>query len=234
MHDLMNYHKFDLQLNKDDIACSVWNNLSKTANPSSNDLPERVLDEAHQLARVKAVCKTMKIIKTTDRQVFLEGGQALTSSLLVCLAGPAQSLFLAICTLGDLIDKRVDEYNRRGLAAHAYFLDVAGTCLIESAGRKLVKQVKNKFNSAGYKTTIPLGPGHSYWKNFIDQQIIYDLLNPKDLGVKILSSGMMLPKKTLSLVMGIGHELPPSKENHCHYCGIGHKCPLSRALRPAK
>lgn len=225
----MNYYRLDVRLTEKDIAWTAWNNLAGTGHPSSGELAGKLLEEAHRLARIEAVCRTVPVSKITDGQVFLEGGRALTSNLLARLAGPARELLLMICTLGHAMDRRVVEYSRAGLPAHAYFLDVAGTCIIEAAGRRLVKMVKKQVQRAGLETTIPLGPGHSYWNNLLDQRTIYDLLEPRELGVTILNSGLMLPKKSLSMVVGIGRGLPPSEENHCHYCDTGRRCPLSRA-----
>ncbi len=232
MYGLMNYYKLNVKLTEKDVSCTGWDCLSRTSSTYSRSLVNEILQEAHQLARAEAVCKVVPVVKTTGRQIFLEGGQALTSSLLVRLAGTARSLLLVVCTLGHMIDRRVEEYSRKGLAAHAYFLDIAGTCIIEAAGRQLVEKIKTHLEACGLKTTIPLGPGHSYWKSLQDQRIIYDLVNPSTIGVTILKSGIMLPKKSLSMVMGIGHELPPSAENHCYYCSIRRKCPLSRARDP--
>lgn len=232
MYGLMNYYKLNVKLTKEDLSCPERDSLFRTTNPNSRTLVNEILEEAHQLARAEAVCKVVPVVKTTGRQIFLEGGQALTSSLLVRLAGTARSLLLVVCTLGDMIDRRVDEYNRKGLTAHAYFLDLAGTCIIEAASRQLVEKIKTQVEACGLKMTIPLGPGHSYWKSLQDQRIIYGLVNPLTIGVSILKSGIMLPKKSLSMVMGIGRKLPPSAENHCHYCSMVRKCPLSRARSP--
>ncbi|NHM27263.1 Vitamin B12 dependent methionine synthase activation subunit [Desulfofundulus sp. TPOSR] len=233
MYGLMNYYKLNVKLTEKDVSCTGWDCLSRTTSTYSRSLVNEILQEAHQLARAEAICKAVPVVKTTGRQIFLEGGQALTSSLLVRLAGTARSLLLVVCTLGHMIDRRVEEYSRKGLAAHAYFLDIAGTCIIEAAGRQLVERIKTHLEACGLKTTIPLGPGHSYWKNLQDQRIIYDLVNPSTIGVTILKSGIMLPKKSLSMVMGIGREFPPSAENHCYYCSIRRKCPLSRARDPS-
>ncbi|MCL6635010.1 MAG: Vitamin B12 dependent methionine synthase activation subunit [Peptococcaceae bacterium] len=229
MYGLMNYYRLEVNLFENDFSCAAWNNLSGAGHPSSGALAGEMLEEARQLARIEAVLRTIPVSKTTDGQVFLEGGRVLTSSLLARLAGPARDMLLAIVTLGHAIDRRVEDYQRDGLPAHAYFLDVAGTCLIEAAGRQLVNLIKKQVQSAGLETTIPLGPGHSYWKNLLDQRTIYDLLDPRRLGVTVLESGLMLPKKSLSMVAGIGRGLPPSEENHCYYCSSGHGCPLSRA-----
>lgn len=234
MYGLMEYYSLNVRLAQEDVSCAAWTNLSKTSNPSSIALVDKVLEEAYQLARIEAVCKVFAISKTTNEQMILEGGQALTSSLLVKLAGPARSILLIICTMGRAIDQRIEHYYRNGLSAHAYFLDVAGTCIIEAASRKLVKQIKSQVKSRDLETTIPLGPGHSYWNNLHDQRIIYELLKPEKIGITILPSGIMLPKKSLSMVIGIGRELPPSKENHCYYCGVGHECPLSRAVKTSQ
>lgn len=233
MYGLMDYYKLNVALTEEDVSCAEWDKLSRTASQASRDLIAGVLSEAHRLARPEAVCKAVPVEKTAEGQIFLSGGRVLTSSLLARLAGPSECMILVICTLGKAIDRRVDEYNREGHAARAYFLDIAGTCIIEAAGRQLTGQIRKQAGSRGYKTTIPLGPGHSYWNNLPDQHVIYDLLTPSKIGVSILKSGMMLPKKTLSMVMGIGCEVPPSAENHCYYCSMGQNCPLSRAGGPA-
>lgn len=232
MYGLMNYYNLNVELTEEYFTCSEWDNLSRTSSPASRLLVKEILLEGRQLARAEAVCKIVPMVKATGRRVILEGGRVLTSSLLARLAGPARTMLLAVCTLGNVIDRRVEEYNRQGLAAHAYFLDIAGTCIIEAAGRQLVGLIKNHLQTHGLKTTIPLGPGHSYWKNLLDQHVIYNLVNPAEIGVSILKSGMMLPKKSVSMVMGIGTDLPHSEENHCHYCSMGRKCPLSRAQSP--
>lgn len=232
MYGLMEYYKLDVKLTEEDVACPEWDNLSRTTNPASRVLVSEILNEAHRLARVEAVCKTVPVLNATNRKIVLEDGQTLTSGLLARLAGPARSMALIICTLGHAIDLRVEEYNRMGLAARSYFLDVAGTCIIEAACRRLVDKVKKQVETLGLKTTIPLGPGHSYWKKLSDQKIIYNLTNPSEIGVRMLDSGIMLPKKSMSMVIGIGRELPPSAENHCHYCSMGRNCPLSRATDP--
>jgi len=229
MYGLMNYYKLNVELDEKDVFDKKWNLIFRTVNSFSRSLVSEILAEARSLARPEAVCRVVPVVKMERSRIFLEGGRVLTSSLLVGLAGTARSLLLAVCTLGEAIDRRVEEYNRRGLAAHAYFLDVAGTCMIDAAGRRLVAQIKKQLQTHGLKTTIPLGPGHSYWPDLRDQQVIYALVEPSAVGVRILSSGIMLPKKSLSMVMGIGRELPPSAENHCHYCSLGGKCPLSRA-----
>lgn len=234
MYGLMDYYKLDVRLTEEDVSCAEWDNLSRTTNPASRVLVAEILSEAHRLARTEAVCKIVPVLKATDKKIFLADGQAFTSSLLASLAGSAQSIALIICTLGQAIDRRVGDYNRMGLPAHSYFLDVAGTCIVEAASRRLAALVKKHVETLGLKTTIPLGPGHSYWENLMDQKIIYNLTNPWQIGVNMLSNGIMLPKKSMSMVIGIGKEFPPSAENHCHYCSMGQKCPLSRAGNPSQ
>ena len=232
MYGLMDYYEPDIQLTEEEISGAGHSGPPMTATAATRGLFTELLREARRLARAKAVCKALPVAKATGRQLFLEGGQVLTSSLLARLAGPAESLLVAVLTLGEAIDRRVEEYNKSGLAAHAYFLDVAGSYLIDAAGRRLTEEIRAHLKGRGLEATIPLGPGHSYWKNLQDQKVIYSLADPSKIGVRILDSGMMLPKKTLSMVMGIGRGLPPSKNNHCHYCDLGQKCPLSRAKTP--
>ncbi|WP_259501625.1 Vitamin B12 dependent methionine synthase activation subunit [Desulfofundulus thermocisternus] len=229
MYGLNHYYKLNVELAEKDISTARWDTFFKTSTSSSRALMKEMLREAQLLARAEAVCRVLPVLGVSGNKIVLEEGRALTSSLLVRLAGNARSMLLIICTLGHTIDKRVEEYNRRGLAARAYFLDVAGTCIIEAAARRLVEEIKVQLRARGLEATIPLGPGHSYWENLKDQRVIYELVNPSTIGVSILENGIMLPRKSLSMALGIGRGLPPSAENHCYYCSIRQKCPLSRA-----
>lgn len=231
MCGLMDYYRLDVQITEQDLLRTGWGPGAGLNSAGSRALLQDILPEARALARAEAVCRVVPVEGVSGDRIVLGGGRVLTSSLLVRLAGTARSLLLAVCTLGQDIDRRVEEYSCAGLTAHAYFLDIAGTCIIEAAGRQLVGMVKKQLAGSGLMVTIPLGPGHSYWENLQDQQIIYDLVKPSRIGVSILESGVMLPKKSVSMVMGIGRHLPPSAANHCHYCSMGQQCPLSRARR---
>lgn len=225
----MNFYDLKVEITEEDIYRAEGAGYRQSPQPATRELHRRMLQEAQRLVRPRGVSRTVPVAEAGERQIRLAGGEVLSSRLLARLAGTAESLVLIMSTLGEAIDRLVAEYNRQGLPAEAYVLDAAGSALIDAAGRQLAGRIKEQFQDCGLKTTIPLGPGHSYWPALQDQRVIFDLLQPVDLGVRVLESGLMLPKKTVSLVMGAGRDLPESAENHCHYCHLQRSCPLSRA-----
>ncbi|OAT80754.1 hypothetical protein [Desulfotomaculum copahuensis] len=225
----MNFYDLQVEITTEDIYRAEGAGYQQPPQPATRELHRRMLQEAQRLVRPRGVSRTVAVAEAGERWIRLAGGGVLTSRLLARLAGPAESLVLIIVTLGEAIDRRVEEYSRHRLPAEAYVLDAAGSAFIDAAGRQLAGLITEQFQDRGLKTTISLGPGHSYWPELQDQRVIFDLLQPADLGVRVLASGLMLPKKTVSLVMGVGRDLPESAENHCHYCHLKRSCPLSRA-----
>ncbi|HHW44717.1 Vitamin B12 dependent methionine synthase activation subunit [Desulfofundulus thermobenzoicus] len=229
MNGSIDYYDLHVDITVKDIYRAEGASYRQAPPPATRELHLKMLQEARQLVRPRGVSRTVAVEGADGRQIRLAGGGTLTSRLLARLAGSAESLVLIICTLGEELDRRVQEYTRQGRPAEAYVLDAAGTAFIDAAGRLLAGRIGEQFHARDLQTTIPLGPGHSYWPDLQDQRVIYDLLQPQAMGVRILESGLMLPKKTVSLVMGVGRSLPESADNHCHYCSLKRSCPLSRA-----
>jgi hypothetical protein len=55
------------------------------------------------------------------------------------------------------------------------------------------------------------------------QPQIFDLLNAGEIGVQLTESMMMIPRKSLSLVLGVGRELIAGGRT-CDYCSMKETC----------
>lgn len=229
MYGIMNYYKIYAKITEDDINRVEGAESSEVRIPASRVLCRDALTEIYELANPQVLCEVAPIKHIVGHEVCLDKDVVLTSPLLVRLSAAAESMFLCLCTLGSGIDERIDYYYSKGSHAKAYYLDLAGTALIGAVSRKIANNTKKQLQALGLNTTISLEPGHSYWPDLLQQRLIYDMLKASAIGVKILDSGVILPKKSLTLVMGIGKNIPENTKNHCHYCKARDNCNLSRA-----
>ena len=70
---------------------------------------------------------------------------------------------------------------------------------------------------------MPLNPGMVGWPLDIGQQQIFSLLDGEEINVSLTDSWMMVPNKSLSLVMGIGPNVS-AYETSCEYCSLKGIC----------
>ena len=61
----------------------------------------------------------------------------------------------------------------------------------------------------------------------LGQPQIFALVDPSKAGVKLTSGGMMIPKKSVSFVVGLGPEM--SQANMCSVCSLKETCRYQNA-----
>jgi hypothetical protein len=67
------------------------------------------------------------------------------------------------------------------------------------------------------------------WPVSEGQRQLFDLLNWEEIGVTLLPTGMMMPRKSLTQVIGRGRDVSADGEP-CDYCSMGERC-LYRSQR---
>jgi hypothetical protein len=163
-----------------------------------------------------------------DNELHLAGGQVIVSHFLAAKLAPARGLLVMVATIGPRLEARVKEYQERGDMLDAYLLDLAGSALVENVYYSGFQHLEIETAAMGLEATTPFGPGHSYWSNLADQEVIFSLVDAGGLGIKLTDTYLMLPRKSISGVSGIGRGFDVA-EHHCRYCSLRRTCYLSRA-----
>jgi hypothetical protein len=73
------------------------------------------------------------------------------------------------------------------------------------------------------ETTIPLSPGMIGWSVAEGQSQIFALLDAAEIGVGLTEHGVMIPPKSLSMVLGIGPNMGTAGST-CDYCSMRETC----------
>lgn len=201
----------------------------RSPRPNVVELNNRLLQEAEGLAKPIAVWNEAQISGIGEQALFLEKGPTLTSKLLPIVAGTADKLVLIAMTIGMDLDDRVAEYSKAGKTLESFILDAAGSTILAKSAALAFKKIEDRFQSEGMSSTFPLGPGHSYWPGLEDVRLIIDFLNGGQIGINLTDSNLMLPRKSLALVMGVGKNLPDFKgKTHCDFCSLQKTCNMKK------
>jgi len=121
-----------------------------------------------------------------------------------------------VCTAGDKIHEQSRQYMTEGDMLKGYVYDLFGSLVVESAMDLVQQSLRLEMEAEGYRITNRYSPGYCGWT--VDQQKkLFGLLNQNFSFVKLSDSCLMQPIKSVSGIIGIGHDVKYN-DYTCHIC----------------
>jgi hypothetical protein len=159
------------------------------------------------------------------RQRALSHSEQNDVRLLTALIPGAKEIVLAVCTIGPLLEKQVTDYSHKGEALRALLLDGIGSAAVDSLAIEAGKIVEKELSTRGYQLGRPVNPGMPCLP-LTEQGWLLELVHAEDIGVSLTSIGLMVPRKSVSLVIGAGPEMQKwSPKDICAECSMNKACP---------
>lgn len=210
-------------LSADDVLRGQGANpgIVRTRKPRLMAAVERALSQGLGLIQPVAQTGEVIVIKHSHERLFLEGGRALTGPLVTRHLAGAQCVVAAICTIGPALEKAVTNLLIED-PLYALALDGLGNAAMENLAQQICTHIGEQVRAEDLHVSTPLSPGSPDWPVEVGQPQIFSLLNHSQSGIRLTSSGMMLPKKSMSFIVGIGHEM--SQTTMCEVCGLKETC----------
>ncbi|RQD74170.1 MAG: hypothetical protein D5R97_08225 [Candidatus Syntrophonatronum acetioxidans] len=138
----------------------------------------------------------------------------------------ADKIALAVVTIGNKLEKEVQDMFRQGENTRALVLDAVGSVATEETANIINRKINKKSEKEGYKTTRRFSPGYGNWK-MGGQTLIFKNIKDieKKLGVVLLSSKIMEPIKSTSFVIKIGRNtMKEMTTDQCKNCHLKEDC----------
>lgn len=132
------------------------------------------------------------------------------------LPGPVREaafVALAVSTIGSKLEQRVDQLMKDKKYSESVILDALGSAAISELSHKSAYKIYDEAKSNGLGTTRVFEPGGgmAHWP-VENQAFIFENLEADKIGVKLTTSFTMLPKKSVSFVMGLGNNIKQTKD----------------------
>lgn len=124
-----------------------------------------------------------------------------------------------VVTLGRQLDQLIEEKKKDSLF-DAYVLDALGSLMAEKTADQMEISVSNRLSFKNYEWSHRFSPGYCDWSLAAGQAAIFQFLHPEAIDVTIMTSGMIIPEKTVSAVM-IGAKKATIK-SPCSFCKDQH------------
>ncbi len=191
-------------------------------NPRLVRLAERVAREGRALLAPRVVYRRLSLRSREGERLVLDDGTELTGPLIARHLGPAQEVVALVATIGDRLETGVCRMSGRDLP-YALALDGLGSAAVEALAFAAHRHFRDLAGQDGMRITIPLSPGMTGWPLETGQRQIFGLLEVAPAVVRLGAEGMMWPRKSLSMMFGLGRDVPEGGRT-CDHCAAFGKC----------
>jgi hypothetical protein len=216
--------KWDLRLDVDVVLRSQGANPAtiRKRSPRLVESAGRALEEGNLLLQPRVVARRLLIEDLQHERLKLEGNGRLSGGLLAEHMGGAQEVVIVLCTVGEALECRAAEVSIED-PVYGLALDGVGSAGVEALANAACALFEEEATKEDCQVTIPLSPGMVGWPVEQGQPQIFDLLDASEVGVRLTESMMMVPRKSLTFVLGIGKELMAGGRT-CDYCSLKETC----------
>lgn len=137
----------------------------------------------------------------------------------------ATHLAVGVCTVGAGVETRVTDWFASGGRLRAVVLDEIGTLALYRLADELEALLQKEAAILRLEASGVLNPGEDGFE-ISEQATVVQLAGGERIGVSVTSTGMLVPRKSLSLLMGFGARMPKwSRGELCAMCGARQRCP---------
>ena len=180
------------------------------------------ITRSHNLFDPQGIYSPIKIkqISFSDGRVDLENGFVVNfNNLVISLLKGTNCLVLGVVTIGSTLENKVSELFSQGEYPRAIALDAVGTVAVEALSKYVRNLICQEVKDRNLHITRHFSPGYNDW-DISQQKDIFKIIPADKIGVSLTESCMILPRKSLSWIIGIGKDIGMlSKEkDSCKIC----------------
>jgi hypothetical protein len=199
--------------------------------PRLVDLAERALDEGSALLEPITLFRELDVETIRHERLVLDGGSTLSGQLIVEHLGPAKRVILILCTVGGELEAHAGKVSKDDIV-YGLALDGVGSAAVEALANAACKHFEDQAVILGYQSSIPLSPGMVGWPVDKGQPEIFKILEPDQVNVHLTEYGLMMPRKSLTMVLGLGQTMKTGGRT-CDYCAMRETCRYQDHYDPA-
>lgn len=150
-------------------------------------------------------------ISFENKRIFLSGN-SIKKHLDFC-----EKVAILSLTIGEDIEKEITHLSEIGEYSHALLLDAAATEAVEEAADLMEKVIKREAERDGFYITSRFSPGYGDFPITMQNEIL-ELSAGKNINISLSSSLMLIPRKSITAIIGFKRENSTSNKKDCKNC----------------
>jgi hypothetical protein len=205
--------------------------ILRARRPALVGLAERALEAGRPLLDPKVAYARLTSTGLRHEKLTLDGG-ALQGTLIAQHLGAAEQVIVMVCTIGDSLEAEISRQMDSD-PPFALALDGVGSAAAEVLAAEACRRFEDEAVDRNWRASLPLSPGMVGWPVQEGQAQIFTLVDAGEAGVRLTEAGMMVPRKSLSIVLGLGSRLE-AVGSACSYCTLHETCRYQDHYPPAE
>ncbi len=146
------------------------------------------------------------------------------SDIEAMLAGSDRVLLMAV-TLGREIEMLIRRHAFANLA-YSVVLDAVASAAVESLAEDINRDLKEKY--APCHLTDRFSPGYGDLPMSVQEPLLYLLNAEKNLGLTTTADHIMIPRKSISAILGVSRQPQKSRAQGCEGCRLYADCEIRK------
>lgn len=157
-------------------------------------------------------------------RVSLEGNKAIQGALLPATFPEAKELSVLVATIGPKLEAQVTTLSKSGSTLRGVILDGIGTAAIDMLVPEALRIIAAEVSPRGYEISSPVHPGMPGFP-ITEQGNLLGLVKSQEIGVSLSPSGILVPLKSVAMVIGIGPKMTRwTQAEICARCSLSKTC----------
>lgn len=203
---------------------SASRDITRGADASRSDAfrseVETVVGEVASLVSPRLVFTIMRgELSLEDMTLSLGGATFKIGRIIARQLRGAETYAVFVCTAGEAMQRLLDSLEAEGDMVRAFIADALGSVVAERTADYMEGVLQRQIDKLGWRRTNRFSPGYCGW-HVSAQHDLFALLVGHTAGVSLTASGLMLPIKSVSGIIGLG----PGVRYLDYTCGL---CDLS-------
>lgn len=198
--------------------------------PAIQAAAAHALEEGRALLAPAVATRLVRVEHATLTEVRLSGGHAIAGPIAARRLSGSLHLLLAVCTVGQACDGRASVLMQDDPAAGLAF-DGLATAAVNALAAAVCESLRVDAARTGQRISPPVSPGQGEWDLVEGQRVIFALVKPDRIGVRVSERGQMHPIKSVSFAVGVGPTVDDRAPGRCAGCSSQPGChwtPLHR------
>ncbi len=153
----------------------------------------------------KGIYDDFEIDRVEGDDVYFKSGNIFTGPNISKILRGSEIAIIYIFTLGPEVDATIRKTNDSGDSLAVIMMDAITTNILECLGEYMAEIIKKEgIREKHWASTCSYSPGQYKW-TIEEQKEIFSMVDGSRIGVKLNSSFLMVPFKSVSGVYGFGH-----------------------------
>jgi len=176
-----------------------------------------------------AISYSLHAVTARERDSLrLAEGSCIRSQLLAHRLRRATHVAVGVCTLGQAVDGAIRQCFGDGRGLQSLIMDTIATLALYQVGETFESTVRSFAAEMGLQASGALSPGEDGF-DLSEQAKVVRLGDGASIGVVLTDAGVLVPHKSMTMVVGLGQQLPSwDRGENCSRCKARDRCPFRR------